>query len=323
MSIDDYTSKNLAQGALMEPQQRQLHQLEKIVALFAVLAVFALSIGFAQAAGSAHKKKPQVDEYNRPQAAHPEKVFLRSSSVLVQDAESGETILSKNAEAIMPIASITKLMTAMVVLDRGLDLDARVVISTEDMDQLKGTHSRLRPGASLSRDELLLIALMASENRAAAALARTYPGGTPAFVAAMNAKARAIGMNDSHFEDATGLTSANVSTAPDLARLVKAAHEYPVIRDYSTRDQGQVSALGQTLQYRNTNGLVRGHIWEIALQKTGFINEAGRCLVMHVRLASKDMVMILLDSWGKNSRIGDAQRIKKWLETSAALRPQG
>ena len=306
----------------MEAQPRQLHTLEKIVALFALLAVLALSAGFAQGAGP-KKKHKAVDEFDRVQAAHPDKVFLRSSSVLVQDAASGETILSKNAGAVLPIASITKLMTAMVVLDRGLELEDRVVISSEDMDQLKGTHSRLRPGAALSRNDLLLLALMASENRAAAALARTYPGGTAMFISAMNEKARSIGMQNSHFEDSTGLTSANVSTAPDLARMVQAAHEYPVIRQYSTRDQAQVSVLGQSLQYHNTNGLVRGHVWDIGLSKTGFINEAGRCLVMRVRLASKDLVVILLDSWGKNSRIGDAQRIKKWLETAAVPRRQG
>jgi serine-type D-Ala-D-Ala endopeptidase (penicillin-binding protein 7) len=305
----------------MEAQPRQLHQLEKIVALFALFAVLALTFGFAQGAGN--KKKVHADEYDRAQAAQPEKVFLRSNSVLVQDAASGETILSKNVDAILPIASITKLMTAMVTLDRGLDLEDRVVISSEDMDQLKGTHSRLRPGAALTRNELLLLALMASENRAAAALARTSPGGTPAFIAAMNEKAMSLGMLNTRFEDSTGLTAANVSTAPDLARMVQAAHEYPVIRQYSTRDQAQVSVFGQWLQYFNTNGLVRGHVWDIGLSKTGFINEAGRCLVMRVRLASKDLVVILLDSWGKNSRIGDAQRIKKWLETSTARRPQG
>ena len=302
----------------MDAQPRHLHTLEKIVAVFALFAVLALTIGFAQGAGN--KKKPQGDEYDRAQAAQPEKVFLRSSSVLVQDASNGETLLAKNAGAVLPIASITKLMTAMVVLDRGLGLEDRVVISTEDMDQLKGTQSRLRPGAVLSRNELLLLALMSSENRAAAALARTYPGGTEAFIEAMNAKARAIGMESSRFADSTGLTSANVSTAPDLARLVQAAHEYPVIREYSTRDRAEVNVFGQALLYQNTNGLVRGHTWDIGLSKTGFINEAGRCLVMRVRLASKDLVVILLDSWGKNSRIGDAQRIKKWLETNAALR---
>jgi D-alanyl-D-alanine endopeptidase (penicillin-binding protein 7) len=317
--------------AQAQAEPRKLHRLEKIVALCALLAVFALSVGFAE--GADHKKKARhthakkarvvVDEFDRNQALHPDQVFLRSSSVLVQDAASGETILSKNAAAVLPIASITKLMTAMVVLDGNLELEDRVVISSEDMDQLKGTHSRLRPGATLSRNELLLLALMASENRAAAALARTYPGGTQAFVTAMNEKARSIGMQDSRFEDSTGLTSANVSTAPDLARLVQAAHEYPVIRQYSTRDQAQVQVLGQSLQYHNTNGLVRGHTWDIGLSKTGYISEAGRCLVMRVRLASKDLVVILLDSWGKNSRIGDAQRIKKWLETSALSRHRG
>ncbi|MEO8202835.1 MAG: D-alanyl-D-alanine endopeptidase [Betaproteobacteria bacterium] len=300
----------------MQAQPRHLHQLEKIVASLALFAVLALMIGFAQA-GGAKKKHVQVDEYDRAQAAHPEKVFLRSSSVLVQDAASGETLLSKNADAVLPIASITKLMTAMVVLDRGLELEDRVVISTDDMDQLKGTTSRLRPGAVLSRKELLLLSLMSSENRAAAALARTFPGGTAVFVAAMNEKARSLGMLNSRFADSTGLTSANVSTAPDLARMVQAAHAYPAIREYSTQDEAQVNVFGQQLQYRNTNGLVRGHTWDIGLSKTGFINEAGRCLVMRVRLASKDLVVILLDSWGKNSRIGDAQRIKKWLETVA------
>ncbi len=309
------------EGHPMEPQPRQLHQLEKIVAAFALFAVFALTMGFAQAAGN--KKKVHVDEYDRAQAAQPEKVFLRSSSVLVQDASSGQTILAKNADAVMSIASITKLMTAMVVLDRGLDLEDRIVISAEDMDQLKGTHSRLRPGAVLTRNELLLLALMASENRAAAALGRTYPGGLPAFIGAMNDKAMSLGMMNTRFEDPTGLTAANVSTAPDLARMVTAAHEYPVIRQYSTQDKAQVSVFGQVLQYANTNGLVRGHTWDIGLSKTGFINEAGRCLVMRVRLASKDLVVILLDSWGKNSRIGDAQRIKKWLETAALPRRQG
>ena len=305
----------------MQAQPRQLHRLEKIVALFALFAVLALTLGFAQAAGP--KKKAQAEELERIQGAHPDKVFLRSSSVLVQDATSGETILAKNVDAVLPIASITKLMTAMVVLDRGLDLEDRVVISSQDMDQLKNTQSRLRPGAVLTRNELLLLALMASENRAAAALARTYPGGIEAFVAAMNEKALSLGMLNSRFEDSTGLTAANVSTAPDLARMVQAAHEYPVIRQYSTQDKAQVSVFGQWLQYFNTNGLVRGHTWDIGLSKTGYISEAGRCLVMRVRLASKDLVVILLDSWGKNSRIGDAQRIKKWLESSAAQRRRG
>ena len=309
--------KNRLRAPKMEAQPRHLHRLEKIVALFALFAVLALTVGFAQGAGNKKKASHHVDEYDRAQAAQPDKVFLRSSSVLVQDAASGETLLSKNTDAVLPIASITKLMTAMVVLDRGLDLEDRVVISSDDMDQLKGTHSRLRPGTVLSRNELLLLALMASENRAAAALARTFPGGTEAFVAGMNEKARALGMTNSHFADSTGLTSANVSTAPDLARMVQAAHEYPVIRQYSTRDHAQVSVFGQPMQYHNTNSLVKSSTWEIGLSKTGYISEAGKCLVMQAWMGQKPVIIVLLDSWGKLTRAADANRIKKWIEQSA------
>jgi D-alanyl-D-alanine endopeptidase (penicillin-binding protein 7) len=187
---------------------------------------------------------------------------------------------------------------------------------------VKGTRSRLRPGTVLTRNELLLLALMSSENRAAASLARTYPGGTEAFVAAMNAKSAALGMTDSRFVDPTGLSPSNVSSARDLARLVAAAHEYPLIRQYSTTESATVQSLGRPLAYRNTNGLVRNAHWDIGLQKTGYINEAGRCLVMRVKLASREVIVVLLDSWGKFSRIGDANRIKKWLESTAAVRPR-
>lgn len=294
---------------------RQLHKLEKIVALFALAAVLALTVGFAQAGGP--KKKVSVS------AESPEQVMLRSSVALVQDAASGELLLAKNQDTIAPIASITKLMTAMVLLDSKVDLWQRVAISDEDYDNLKGTRSRLRPGSVLTRDELLLLALMSSENRAAAALARTYPGGTDAFVAAMNAKAQALGMADTRFVDSTGLSSSNVASAADLARLVSAAHEYPLIRDYSTRDSAKVYARGQPLDYRNTNGLVRSATWDIGLSKTGYISEAGRCLVMRVRLASRELNVVLLDSWGKYSRIGDANRIRKWLELHASAGQRG
>ena len=306
----------------MPTEPRTLHRLEKIVALFALAAALALMIGFAQARSPRSNADAHAEAIaQRLQREHPEKVFLRSSVVLVQDAASGETILAKNPEAVLPIASITKLMTAMVLLDRKLDLAQRVVVSDEDQDVLKGTRSRLRPGAVLTRDELLLLALMASENRAAAALARTYPGGTEPFVQAMNARAHALGMRDTRFSDPTGLSSANVSSAQDLARLVQAAHEYPAIRNYSTRESAVVYALGRPLAYRNTNGLVRSSTWDIGLSKTGFISEAGRCLVMRVRVASRDLVLVLMDSWGKYSRIGDANRIRKWLETAAVARP--
>jgi D-alanyl-D-alanine endopeptidase (penicillin-binding protein 7) len=286
----------------MPSTERSLHHLEKIVALAALAAVFVLTIGFARGA----------------EPKHADKVFLRSAVVLVQDAESGETLYAKNQGAILPIASITKLMTAMVMLDAKLDLEQRVVISGEDQDTIKGTRSRLRPGTVLTRSDLLLLALMSSENRAAFSLARTYPGGTEVFVAAMNAKARALGMNDSHFVDPTGLSSSNVSSARDLARLVAAAHEYPLIRQYSTTGGATVQSLGHSLDYRNTNGLVRNEHWDIGVQKTGYISEAGRCMVMRVRLASREVIVVLLDSWGKLSRIGDANRIKKWLESNAA-----
>jgi D-alanyl-D-alanine endopeptidase (penicillin-binding protein 7) len=291
-----------------------MHRLEKIVVIAALAAVFALSIGFAQAG----------DKKGAPKSpSGSDDVFLRSAVVLVQDAASGETLLAKNQGAVLPIASITKLMTAMVILDAGVSLEQRVAISDEDYDNLKGTRSRLRPGTVLTRDELLMLALMSSENRAAFSLARTYPGGTTAFVAAMNAKAQALGMAETHFIDPTGLSSSNVSTAEDLARMVRAAHEYPLIRQYSTRDSATVHALGRALDYRNTNGLVRNAHWDIGLSKTGYISEAGRCLVMRVRMASREVIVVLLDSWGKLSRVGDANRIKKWLETHAPAGPRG
>ena len=298
---------------------RRLNSLEKTVCLMVLFALLALTIGFAQAAPAA-KRKAIRDELARMQRMHPESVPLRSAVALVLDAQSGETILGKNPASVTPIASITKLMTAMVTLDRDLDLQQRIVVSDEDVDQLKGTRSRLQTGSVLTRDELLLIALMASENRAAAALGRTYPGGLEAFVAAMNAKAGVLGMTDTRFIDATGLSAGNVASARDLARLVAAAHRYPLIREYSTRDSASVNAFGRELAYRNTNGLVRSHGWDIGLSKTGFINEAGRCLVMQVRVASRDLIVVLLDSVGKHSRIGDAQRIRKWLETSVSAR---
>ena len=286
--------------------QRTLHPLEGIVAVCALFFVLALSIGFAQAAGDgAHVQKVKL-------------VQLRSASALVQDADTGEIVFTKNSEAVVPIASITKLMTAMVTIDRGLDLEDRIVLSREDVDLKKGSRSRLKPGSVLTRRELMLLALMASENRAAAALGRTYPGGTDAFVDAMNRKAAELGMTDSRFVDPTGLNSSNVSSARDLAKLVNAAHGYDLIREFSTQARTTVNVYGRPMTFRNTNGLVRSSHWEIGLSKTGYISEAGRCLVMRVRMASKDLIVVLLDSWGKQSRIGDANRLKRWLEASAA-----
>ena len=299
--MDPTKRTSLVEGEDFAVMQRKLHSLEGIVAMCALVFVLVLSVGFAQA--------------GEPRAEF-KKIALRSSSALVQDAETGEVVYDKNAETVVPIASITKLMTAMVVLDRGLDLDEKITLSREDAVQMKGARSRLRTGLSLTRRELLLIALMSSENRAAAALGQSYPGGLEAFVDAMNAKAALLDMTESRFVEPTGLSPANVSTASDLAKMVRAAYEYPLIREFSTTSRATVKASGRSLQYANTNGLVRSSYWEIGLSKTGYISEAGRCLVMHVRLASKDLIVVLLDSWGKQSRIADANRIRKWLEMS-------
>jgi serine-type D-Ala-D-Ala endopeptidase (penicillin-binding protein 7) len=284
----------------MAQPQRRLHPLEGIVAIGALFFVLALTVGFAQAGELARK------------------VALRSSSALVLDAHSGEVVYNKNSDAVVPIASITKLLTAMVILDAGLDLEARVVLSREDRDRLKGTRSRLRPGVVLTRDELLLLSLMASENQAAAALGRTFPGGMGVFVAAMNEKAAMLEMMDSRFVDPTGLSKGNVSSARDLAKLVKAAHSYALIREYSTKSRASFTVYKRQMNFGNTNNLVRNRHWDIDLSKTGYISEAGRCLVMHVRLASKDLIVVLLDSWGKHSRVGDANRIRKWLESNSS-----
>ena len=259
---------------------------------------------------------------DKAKVAHsPQRLSLRSAAAIVQDAETGEILYGKNANAVAPIASITKLMTAMVVLDAGLDLNQAITISGEDMDALRGTHSRLKPGASLSRDELLRLALMSSENRAAAALARTYPGGIDAFKRAMNHKAQMLGMNDTRFDDATGLSSANVASAEDLVKLVRAAHRYELIRSYTTMTEHEVHVAGRPLAYHNTNRLVANDTWNIGLSKTGFTNDAGRCLVLQAKLAERQVIIVLLDSWGKLTRIGDANRIRAWLE--AIARPQG
>jgi len=243
---------------------------------------------------------------------------LRSSMALVVDQKSGKTLYSKNTDVRAPIASITKLMTAMVVLDAHLPLDEKLVIGNEDVDSLRNTHSRLKVGTKLSRDMALQLALMSSENRAAATLARHYPGGFPAFIAAMNRKAASLGMAQTHFVDSTGLNSDNVSTAQDLVRMVQAAYQYPLIREMTTTGSYDVAmkATGRQMQFKNTNMLVRSNSWQIGLSKTGYINEAGHCLVMQAEIAKQPMIIVLLDSWGKLSRIGDAQRIKKWMESS-------
>jgi D-alanyl-D-alanine endopeptidase (penicillin-binding protein 7) len=240
---------------------------------------------------------------------------------LIYDEEGHRALYTKNAAMVAPIASISKLMTAMVVLDAQLPMDEEIRISTLDMDTLKGTHSRMRPGMTLTRGELLKLALMASENRAAAALARTYPGGTDAAIARMNAKAHDLGMKDTRFLDPTGLNSGNVSTAEDLVKMVLAAQSYEAIHNATTTSTHTVEPSGyRAMIYRNTNPLVRNASWDIGVSKTGYINEAGRCLVMKVNIRQRPVVIVLLDSWGKSTRIGDANRIKKWMESALVTR---
>ena len=246
---------------------------------------------------------------------------LDSSAVLVADFSDGRTLFAKNTRSVTPIASITKLMTAMVVLDAELPLTEPIQIEIADFDFVKHTRSRLGMGTTLSRRELLRLALMSSENRAAAALGRAYPGGIHAFTAAMNHKAAALGMPNTRFVDSSGLSSSNVSTAQDLAKMVQAAYAYPLIREFTTTSALEVESLpGHHVQYANSNGLVRNSTWEIGLSKTGYIRQAGRCLVMQAKIAARPVIIVLLDASNSRSRTADAIRIKDWLESSPAHR---
>ncbi|HKQ98093.1 MAG TPA: D-alanyl-D-alanine endopeptidase, partial [Candidatus Polarisedimenticolia bacterium] len=242
---------------------------------------------------------------------------VRSNLALVWDESEAKPLYAKRPEQVAPIASITKLMTAMVVLDAGLPLDEPLAIEKADIDRVKYSKSRLPVGGRLARGELLRVALMSSDNRAAAALGRTFPGGTSACVLAMNRKAMELGMTQSRFEDTSGLSSGNVSSAGDLSRMVRAAMRYPEIREATTTAVHRVTFTnGRVLEFRNSNGLVSNKSWDIGLSKTGYINEAGRCLVMQATIAAREVVIVLLDSWGKNTRLGDANRIRHWMEAS-------
>ncbi|MDH0342688.1 D-alanyl-D-alanine carboxypeptidase family protein [Chromobacterium haemolyticum] len=241
---------------------------------------------------------------------------LNSHSVLVLNGITGEPLYQKNIHQRMPIASITKLMTAMVLLDSGASLDQEVTVSDAEIDRVKNTSSRLAVGTTLSRKEMLLLALMSSENRAAATLARTaLPGGTATFVERMNRKARSLGMSETIFYDATGLDMRNTSTAADLARMVRAAHSYPLIRAFTTTEKHQIQSVSRrVLQYKNSNALVREGDWEISLQKTGYIQEAGRCMVLQATVGSQPLIIVLLAAGGSAARVNDAKSIKTWLE---------
>lgn len=294
--------------------------------LIALVVIAALPFAFAAVAAG--------DKPSRARAAKAAMVadsggqpILKSSGVLVLDPASGQTLYAKNADQAAPIASITKLMTAMVVLDANLALDEVLEIGTEDIDLVKNTHSRLPIGSHFRRDDLLRLSLMASDNRAASALGRHYPGGIGAFVDAMNAKAKALGLANTRFVDSSGLQPGNVSSALDLGKLVAAASRYELIREYSTTGavEVQLPDSRRKLSFVNTNVLVRNSDWKIGLSKTGYISESGKCLVMQAMIANQPIVIVLLDSWGRLTRIGDANRIRKWLEKNpnvlAGLKP--
>ena len=246
---------------------------------------------------------------------------LKSSVALVLDQETNEVLFSKNSQAVLPIASLTKLMTAVVVTEAHLPLNETLTVSEDDVDTEKGSRSRLKVGTQLTREEMLHLALMSSENRAAHALGRAYPGGIDAFVAAMNRKAQELGMKDTHYVEPTGLSSKNQSSARDLATLVNAAHQHQIIRELSTSPEYAVEVGNRPMQFHTTNGLVRSPSWDIGLQKTGYITEAGRCLVMQASMAGRKLIMVFLDSAGKYSRIGDAERVRRWVSALPAQAP--
>ncbi|PIF26276.1 murein-DD-endopeptidase [Acidovorax sp. 56] len=248
---------------------------------------------------------------------------LKSSVALVIDQDTHEVLISKNDHAVLPIASLTKLMTGLIISQAHLPMDEPITITQDDVDTEKGSRSRLSVGTTLTRGEMMHLALMSSENRAAHALGRTYPGGLSAFVGLMNAKARAIGMADTRYVEPTGLSSQNQSSARDLATLVNVAHGDPMLRELSTSPSYEVAVGRKTLQYNNTNGLVKNPTWDIGLQKTGYISEAGRCLVMQAEIAGRKLIMVFLDSAGKFSRLGDAERVRHWVESASSFGGSG
>jgi len=246
----------------------------------------------------------------------PKKLFLQSDAALILDGHEGHVLFEKKMHVQRPIASLTKLMTAMIILDANLPLEEIITITKEDRDRLLGSGSKLSFGTQLTRRDLLEIALAGSENRAALALGRTYPGGAEAVVAAMNSKARDLGMKDTVFRDTSGLHRGNISTAADLATLVGAAYCYPLIRELTTVRMDFVTdrRTGWKIGFVNTNRLVRNERWNIGLSKTGYISESGHCLVMRAEMADRPVIVILLNSWGELSKYGDANRIRKWLD---------
>lgn len=260
--------------------------------------------------------RPRARVHYRAATVHADSpAALKSSAVLILDPATRAVLFEKNAESVMPIASLTKLMTALVVVEAKQDMGQLVAVTDADVDRLKNSTSRLRVGTRLTRSAMLHIALMSSENRAASALGRNYPGGERAFVAAMNAKASALGMTRTRYVEPTGLSSRNVSTAEDLAKLVVAAQRQPLIREYSTDPDHTIEQAGRATAYRNSNRLISSASWDIGLQKTGYISEAGRCMVLHATIKGRNVVMVFLDAQGKFSRAADANRVRAWLAT--------
>ena len=291
--------------------KRRLWMLALLGNVLAVQAVHAATHRHQHAAQKHHKASTSHKTHS---------LNVQSHIALIYDENTRRPLYSKNSEMVVPIASITKLMTAMVMLDAQLPMDEEVSVEEDQLNKIRRAKSRLRVGTTLSRSELLKLALMASENRAALALARSYPGGTAALVSAMNAKARVLGMKSTKFYDPTGLDSDNVSTAEDLVKMVAAARHYAPIHNYTTSTSHSIEGLrGRTMRFSNTNPLVKNASWNIGVSKTGYIHEAGRCLVMEAKINQRPVVIVLLDSWGKNTRVGDANRVKKWVESQSGL----
>jgi D-alanyl-D-alanine endopeptidase (penicillin-binding protein 7) len=285
---------------------------------FGVTTVVCLSFGASLAQAAVHSgslQRTHLRYSNRPSLNDP---ALRSSAALVLDLSNSSVLYSRHSDIALPIASITKLMTALVVMEAAQPLDEMLTVTAEDRSFGKGSFSRLAPGAQLSRGDLMHLALMASENRAAHALGRNYPGGTAACVIAMNAKARELGMTSAHFVEPTGLSEENVASPEDLSKLVMAAAKVPEISEYSTDSDYAVRVGRRTLQYRNTDSLVSKSDWNIVVQKTGYIHEAGRCLVMQTVIDDRPMVIVLLNSYGKRTRVADARRVRRWVEATMA-----
>ncbi|MBN1365658.1 MAG: serine hydrolase [Syntrophaceae bacterium] len=289
------------------------------ILLIVFLCIGFLSFSFNEGFSKSSKKSSHHRKYSTSKSVKRKRpLVLHSSAVYVKDQTTGKSLIQKKGNVVVPIASITKLMTAMVVLDADLDLDETITIEEEDIAVRRGSYSRLVVGTDLTREEVLLLALMSSDNRCARALGRTYPGGFRECVRAMNVKARSLGLSSTRFQDTTGLSGGNLSSAKDLAKLVDAAYQYDLIRDFTTRKSATIFAGWHILKFRNTNKLVRNSDWDIGLSKTGFTGEAGKCLVMQANVAERSLLIILLHARNSRARINDANRIKSWLESRSA-----